>query len=154
MTESNTKRILHIDDEESIRLSVQGFLEDYNFEVVTAENGKIGLEKFKELSPDLVLVDLRMPEVDGLDVLAEVCNSSPETPIIVISGTGVIGDVIEALRLGAWKYILKPIQDLSVLLHAVNAALERASLMRDNKDYQQNLEKRVIEQTKILRKKI
>jgi len=153
MNESNTKLILHIDDEESIRLSVQGFLEDYNFEVVTAENGKIGLEKFKELSPDLVLVDLRMPEVDGLDVLAEVCNSSPETPIIVISGTGVIGDVIEALRLGAWNYILKPIQDLSVLIHAVNAALERASLMRDNKDYQQNLEKRVIEQTKILRKK-
>jgi PAS domain S-box-containing protein len=153
MNEKKSTLILHIDDEESIRLSIQGFLEDFDYEVVTAENGKIGLEKFRELNPDLVLVDLRMPEVDGLDVLAEICESSPETPIIVISGTGVIADVIEALRLGAWNYILKPIQNMSVLLHAVESALERAFLMRDNKDYQENLEQKIFEQTEELHKK-
>ncbi len=101
----------------------------------------------------MILVDLRMPEVDGLDVLKDVCKNSPDTPIIVISGTGIIGDAIEAIRLGAWNYILKPIQDMSVLLHAVESALERAQLIKDNRDYQNNLEQKVLEQTRELQQK-
>jgi DNA-binding NtrC family response regulator len=114
--------------------------EDNGCNVLEAENGRVGLELFKQKKPDLVLVDLRMPEMDGLDVLAHFTGQSADTPVIVISGTGIIADVVEALRLGAWDYILKPIEDMSVLLHVVNKALERSRLIRENHEYSQQLE--------------
>lgn len=135
--------ILVVDDEEPIRQTVRYYLEDNEYNVLDAENGRVGLELFKQKKPDLVLVDLRMPEVDGLDVLARITGQSPDTPVIVISGTGIIADVVEALRLGAWDYILKPIEDMSVLLHAVNKALERSWLIRENREYSQKLEEKV-----------
>jgi CheY-like chemotaxis protein len=88
--------------------SIEAYLEDSGFAVIHAENGRVGLEAFRRERPDLVLVDLRMPEVDGLDVLAKVTSESPLTPIIVVSGTGVLQDAIEALRLGAWDYVTSP----------------------------------------------
>jgi putative two-component system response regulator len=135
--------ILVVDDEEPIRQTVGYYLEDNDYNVLEAENGRAGLELFEQKKPDLVLVDLRMPEVDGLDVLAHIAGQSPDTPVIVISGTGIIADVVEALRLGAWDYILKPIEDMSVLLHAVNKALERSRLIRENREYSQQLEEKV-----------
>ena len=151
MDEEKNIKILTIDDEKSIRESFKNFLEDYNFEVFEAGNGKIGLEINDKEKPDLILVDLRMPEVDGLDVLEKVTKTSPDTPIIVVSGTGVINDVIEALHLGAWDYLLKPIEDLSVLMHAVNKCLERAKLLKENKKYQEHLESEILERTQELR---
>ena len=97
----NNTTVLCIDDEEMIRLSIGDYLEDSGYTVLKAENGKVGLEMFREHRPDIVLVDLRMPEIDGLEVLATVREEAPEIPVIVVSGTGVIKDVIEALRLGA-----------------------------------------------------
>ena len=146
-------RVLHIDDEEAIRQSIGAYLEDYGYEVISAENGRIGLEEFGRQVPDIVLVDLRMPEVDGLEVLTYVKQKSPDIPIIVISGTGVIADVIEAIQLGAWNYILKPIKNMDVLLHAVENAFDRVRLIRENKDYQENLEHKIQEQTQELRAK-
>ncbi|MDJ0783731.1 MAG: response regulator [Desulfosarcinaceae bacterium] len=143
--------ILTIDDEAGIRSSFRNYLEDFDYCVVEAENGRQGLELFHSANPDLVLVDLRMPEVDGLEVLEEVHRAKPETPIIVVSGTGVIADVVEALRKGAWDYLLKPIEDLSVLHHAVEKALERAKLLSENKAYQQRLEQLVDARTQQLR---
>ncbi len=93
--------ILTIDDEESIRESFKLFLEDYDFDVIEAGNGAEGMEIFRQQHPDLVLCDLRMPGVDGLDVLEAIQKESPETPLIVVSGTGIIGDAIEAIRKGA-----------------------------------------------------
>ncbi|MDM8535415.1 response regulator [Desulfobacterales bacterium HSG17] len=142
--------VLTIDDERIIRESLRNFLEDYDYEVLEAENGKIGLEIFKKENPDLILVDLRMPEVDGLEVLAEVRSDSPDTPIIVISGTGIISDAVEALRLGAWDYLLKPICDMSVLLHSIEKALERSRLIHENRAYQKHLEKEVAKRTQEL----
>jgi len=98
-----------------------------------------------------VLVDLRMPEVDGLDVLAKVTSESPLTPIIVVSGTGVLQDAIEALRLGAWDYVTKPVQDMAVLEHAVAKALERAELLRRKETYSEELEREVQRRTAELR---
>lgn len=115
-------KILTIDDEDIIRESIQAYLEDSGFAVIHAENGRVGLEVFRRERPDLVLVDLRMPEVDGLDVLAKVTSESPLTPIIVVSGTGVLQDAIEALRLGAWDYVTKPVQDMAVLEHEIGRA--------------------------------
>ena len=144
--------ILTIDDERHIRESFRNYLEDHDFIVITAENGRVGLELFEQHHPDLVLVDLRMPEVDGLQVLQQIHTAAPDTPLIVISGTGVITDAVEALRLGAWDYLLKPVEDLDVLLHAVRRCLERASLIRENRRYQQNLEEEIKNRTAELEK--
>jgi diguanylate cyclase (GGDEF)-like protein/PAS domain S-box-containing protein len=142
--------ILTIDDEPAIRESFHLYLEDYGYTVLEAESGRTGIALFESLHPDLVLVDLRMPEMDGLQVLAHVVGHAPDTPIIVVSGTGAIDDAIEALHLGAWDYMLKPVQDLSVLLHAVRRNLERSRLTRENRAYQQHLEEQVRKRTEQL----
>lgn len=120
--------ILTMDDEAMIRETIASYLENQGYEVLQAANGREGLEVFAANRPDLVLVDLRMPEVDGLQVLAKLREDAPETPAIVVSGTGVIRDAIEAVRRGAWDFVTKPIEDLDVLGVAVAKALERVSL--------------------------
>jgi PAS domain S-box-containing protein len=150
MPKNNSPVILVIDDEQAIRQSIRFFLEDYDFVIHEAENGKLGLDKFRELMPNLVLVDLRMPEVDGLEVLSNVTKESPETPIIVMSGTGVIGDAVEALHRGAWDYLFKPFEDLMVLQHSVEKALERTRLVKENREYQEHLEDQVAQRTQEL----
>jgi signal transduction histidine kinase len=139
--------ILSIDDEALIRESITDYLEDSGYKVLQAENGKQGLEVFRKEHPDIILVDLRMPEIDGLDVLTAVTRESPGTPVIVVSGTGVIQDVIDALRLGAWDYLVKPISDLAVLEHAVVKCLERAQLLKENQLYREHLEEEVMIRT-------
>ncbi len=143
MTTEQPAVVLIIDDEESVRRSISAFLEDRGFTVLEAENGRIGLDVFRRAHPDVVLVDLRMPEVDGLEVLSTIKRESPETPTIVVSGAGVISDAAEALHRGAWDYVLKPIEDMAILLHAVEKVLERTLLIRENRKYQGQLEERV-----------
>jgi len=116
-------KVLTIDDEPIVRENIAAYLEDNDHEVIQAGDGVTGLELFQKEKPDVVLCDLRMPKVDGLEVLERVRKEAPETPIIMISGTGVIHDVIEALRLGAWDYIIKPIHDMGVLDHALNKSV-------------------------------
>lgn len=140
MSENAGKKILVIDDEVYIRDSVTGFLEDFGFEVIEAENGQAGLERFERETPDLILCDLRMPVMDGLEVLAQVREQDDNTPIIIVSGAGNIADTVEALRLGAWDYIIKPIQDMNVLFHAVNKAFERKDFILEKARYQRDLE--------------
>ncbi len=145
-------RILTIDDEENIRTSFRLYLEDFDYEVLEAGNGREGLEIFSREKPDLVLCDLRMPMVDGLEVLSKIREDSPDTPVIVVSGTGIISDAIEAVRRGAWNYLLKPVQDLSTLQYAIEQALERARLIRENRAYQEHLEEEVIARTEDLQR--
>ena len=154
MTQRKTPVILTIDDEENIRDSFRMFLEDYDYQIFEAKNGQEGLEVFSREKPDLVICDLRMPEVDGLEVIGKIKRDSPDTPIIVVSGTGIIGDAIEAIRCGAWNYLLKPIQDMSVLLHAINQAMERSRLIVENRTYQEHLEEEVTKRTQALQKAV
>ncbi|MEE4252827.1 MAG: response regulator, partial [Desulfuromusa sp.] len=154
MTQRKNPTILTIDDEENIRDSFRMFLEDYDYRIIEAKNGREGLEIFAQEAPDLVLCDLRMPEVDGLEVIEKIKKESPDTPIIVVSGTGIIGDAIEAIRCGAWNYLLKPIQDMPVLLHAINQALERSRLILENRAYQEHLEEEVTKRTQALQKAV
>jgi len=140
MSQGKTSVVLTIDDDQAVRESLANFLEDFGYEVLQAEDGQQGLEVFAANRPDLILVDLRMPRMDGLQVLARVQELSPQTPIMVISGAGDIRDVVEALRRGAWDYLVKPIQDMNILLHSVETCLERARLQRQNLEYQQSLE--------------
>ncbi|OQX27931.1 MAG: hypothetical protein BWK80_02780 [Desulfobacteraceae bacterium IS3] len=144
--------VLCIDDEEMIRFTVGDYLEDSGYTVLMAENGKTGLEIFREKKPDVVLVDLMMPEVNGFEVVSAVKQESPQTPIIVISGTGIIQDVIEANRRGAWDYLTKPIQSLAVLQHVVEKSLEKAALIRENEAYKKSLEEKVRKRTLALEK--
>jgi PAS domain S-box-containing protein len=143
--------LLTIDDEPAIRSSFRRFLEDYDYEVIEAEDGKKGIESIKKSNPDIVLVDLRMPVVDGLEVLAFAKENYPNMPIIVVSGTGIIADVVEALRLGAWDYLLKPVKDIEVILHAVENALDKSRLISENKNYQEKLEELVQKRTNELK---
>jgi signal transduction histidine kinase/DNA-binding response OmpR family regulator len=139
--------ILTIDDESVIRDSIRAYLEDYDYTVLEADNGRAGLQIYEKEHVDLILVDLRMPEVDGLEVLSVVSKRTPDLPIIVISGTGEIADVVEALRLGAWDYLLKPITDMSILIHSIEKGLERARLIKENKRYHEGLEELVAQKT-------
>jgi len=140
-------KILTIDDESYIRQSIKSYLEDYGFTVFEAENGKKGLEVFDRESPDLVLLDLRMPEMDGLQVLEILKEKAPDIPLVIASGTGNITAVVEALHLGAWDYILKPIEDMNVLYHSVKKCLKESQLKKENKEYQERLEELVMERT-------
>ncbi len=143
-------RVLIIDDEKVVRESLAMYLEDSDYEVLQAQNGRVGLEMFRSEKPELILVDLRMPEIDGLEVVRVVTRESPETPIVVVSGTGVLRDAVEALKRGAWDYLTKPIEDLGVLDHAVQRALERARLLKTHREYQHNLESEVQRRTEEL----
>ena len=140
-------RILTIDDEAGIRLSFKNYLAEFDYEVLEAEDGRSGLEIFAREKPDIVLVDLSMPGISGLDVIAEIHKDSPDTPVIVVSGTGKIHDAINALRLGAWDYLLKPLTDMEILSHAVDRALERVRLLEENRQYQLSLESEVKKRT-------
>ncbi len=142
--------ILTIDDEASIRESFRHYLEDYDYRVIEAADGQAGVELFRRHRPDLILVDLRMPELDGLEVLDIISKESPETPILVVSGTGIISDAIEAIHRGTWNYLLKPIEDLSILKHAIEKGLERARLIRENREYRTQLEEKVALRTRQL----
>ncbi len=136
--------ILTIDDETTVRQSLAAFLEDCGYKVIQAANGKDGVEEFKRSAPDLALIDLRMPGMDGLEVLATLAIYSPDTPLIIVSGTGVITDAIEALRKGAWDYVTKPIHDLSVLECVIEKSLEQARLKQERRRYNERLEEEAV----------
>lgn len=137
---SELVKILIIDDDESVRHSVATYLKDSGYQTFEAGDGQGGLETMAVESPELVLCDLRMPKLDGINVLKAIADQYPHVPIIVISGAGVMSDVVEALRLGASDYLIKPILDLEVLEHAIERSLERYSLRRENLAYRQKLE--------------
>lgn len=132
--------LLIIDDDEVVRESLAAYLEDSNFKVLQALNGLQGLQIFESEQPDLVICDLRMPQIDGLELIRRIRQTASETPIIVLSGAGVMSDAVEALRLGAADYLIKPLEDLAVLEHSVRRALDRAYLRLENQRYRDKLE--------------
>ncbi len=132
--------LLIIDDDEVVRESLAAYLEDSNFKALQALNGLQGLQIFESEQPDLVICDLRMPQIDGLELIRRIRQTASETPIIVLSGAGVMSDAVEALRLGAADYLIKPLEDLAVLEHSVRRALDRAYLRVENQRYRDKLE--------------
>ncbi len=143
-------KILTIEDDDSVRMSIAAYLEDSGYEVLEAADGDRGLDMFHRGKPDLVLADIRMPGIDGLDILSRITAESPETPVIIVSGAGLVSHAVEALRRGAWDYILKPVSDMSTLGHAVDKALERARLKKENREYREQLEELVARRTREL----
>ena len=132
--------LLIIDDDDVVRASLAAYLEDSGFSVLQAGNGQQGLQVFEEHQPDLVICDLRMPQMGGLELIRQVSERAPQLPVIVVSGAGVMSDAVEALRLGAADYLIKPLEDLAVLEHSVRRALDRSRLVLENQRYRDKLE--------------
>jgi serine phosphatase RsbU (regulator of sigma subunit) len=133
-------KLLLIDDDEVVRASLAAYLEDSGFQVLQAGNGLQGLEVFEREQPDLIICDLRMPQIDGLELIRRISQINSEMPVIVVSGAGVMSDAVEALRLGAADYLIKPLEDLAVLEHSVHRALDRSRLRLENQRYREKLE--------------
>lgn len=138
--QSNSATLLIIDDDDVVRASIAAYLEDSGFKVLQANNGVQGLELFDREQPDLLVCDLRMPQIDGLELIRRINGKASEIPVIVLSGAGVMSDAVEALRLGAADYLIKPLEDLAVLEHSVRRALDRANLRFENRRYREKLE--------------
>lgn len=132
--------LLIIDDDDVVRVSVAAYLEDSGFSVLQAGNGAEGMALFEREQPDLVICDLRMPQVDGLELIRRISALETDTPVIVMSGAGVMADAVEALRLGAADYLIKPLEDLVVLEHSVRRTLDRSRLRVENQRYREKLE--------------
>jgi len=118
---SVAEKILVIDDEESTRDLLKLTLEADGYEVYVAEDGYSGLETFEQVKPEIVLTDIKMPGLDGIEVLRRIKSTGEEAEVIVITGHGEMKLAIKALQLEASDFINKPISDL-----ALSVALRRA----------------------------
>ena len=127
-------KILIIEDEAAIRRVLTKILSEENdtYEVQEAEDGLSGIELIKDNDFDLVLCDIKMPKMDGVEVLEAAKKIKPETPIVMISGHGDLDTAVNTMRLGAFDYISKP-PDLNRLLNTVRIALDRKELVVENK---------------------
>ena len=150
MAEVSGKEILIIDDDELVTEYIKEILDNRNIKTRVAADGQDGISQYKQKKPDLMLVDLRLPDISGFDIISKVRKSDKNTPIVVISGTGTIEDAIEAIRRGAWDYMIKPFQNNNLVYHTIDNAFERAELIEENRLYQEQLEQKVADRTKEL----
>ncbi|MDD3322326.1 MAG: sigma-54 dependent transcriptional regulator [Paludibacter sp.] len=134
-------KILVIDDERSIRNTLKDILEFEKHQVTVAENGKIGLEAAQNAVFDLIFSDIKMPEMDGIELLANLMEKEIEAPIVMISGHGNIETAVECIKKGAFDFIEKPI-DLNRLLITVRNALDRNNLVVETKTLKKKVAKR------------
>ncbi len=124
--------ILIIDDEKAIRKTLGEILSYEGYQIDDAENGEEGLKRIKEKNYDVVLCDIKMPKVDGLEFLEKARESNPDLPIIMISGHGTIETAVEAVKKGAFDYVAKP-PDLNRLLITIRNAMDKQILVTETK---------------------
>ncbi len=141
-----TENILVVDDEEAIREVVSTMLEAKGYHCVAVQNGRVAQDEVKKLTPDLVLSDMIMPEMDGIKLLEWMRQYDPEVPVIMVTAIHDISTALEAIRRGAYDYILKPFEKDQLFL-GVGRALQHRRLIAENRNYQRNLEQLVEEKT-------
>jgi len=141
MTVRTKARILIVDDESDIRASLKMILEYEGMEFIEADSGPKAIEKVAEADPDALLLDIKMPRMDGLEVLAELRKMRPSLPVVMISGHGTIATAVEATKLGAFDFMEKPLERERVLLVLRNA-LEKRRLEERVREYQVSAEER------------
>ncbi len=124
--------ILIIDDEKAIRKTLTEILSFEGYKIDEAADGEEGLKRFKEKTYDLVLCDIKMPKLDGIEFLQKAGESNPDVPVIMISGHGNIETAVEAVKKGAFDYISKP-PDLNRLLITIRNAMDKGSLVSETK---------------------
>ena len=125
-------KILVIDDERSIRSTLKEILEYEKYEVDLAESGKEGLESFEIGKYDIILCDIKMPEMDGIEVLEKIFEQSTDTQVIMISGHGNIDTAVQAIKMGAYDFIEKPL-DLNRMLITIRNAMDKSTLITETK---------------------
>jgi two-component system, NtrC family, nitrogen regulation response regulator NtrX len=133
--------VMIVDDEESIRETLSGIFEDEGYETVAAASGEEGLRAAKESGPDIVLLDIWLSGMDGIETLKELREEYPDLPVIIISGHANIELAVKATRIGAYDILEKPLSMEKVLL-TVYRALEKRNLELENRTLRRNLEKR------------
>jgi len=135
-------KILIVEDEKAIRNVLKNILseEDKSFEIEEAENGKQAIDKLGESDYDVVLCDIKMPGVDGIEVLDHAREQHPDTAVIMISGHGDLDTAVDSMKKGAYDYISKP-PDLNRLLTTVRRALDRTDLVKENKTLRKKISK-------------
>ncbi len=134
-------RILIVDDEESQRRQLAGFLKKQNFNVTTAESGPEAINLCRDKSFEIALIDLKMPGMDGIELLSKLNESNPEMQVIMMTAYGSVESAVEAMRLGAYHYVNKPI-NLDELKLNISKALESHHLLMENKYLKEELEQR------------
>jgi len=132
--------ILIIEDEEDIMALLSGLLEGEGYHIITACNGREGIIQFQDHSPDIVITDVRMPVMDGIEVLREIKAKESDTEVIILTGHSDEATAIDCLRLGAYDYFCKPLEDIDVLFAAVERVLEKRSLEQKNRSLVKQLE--------------
>lgn len=135
--------ILIIEDEASIRRVLKKILleEEHKYDIDEAEDGLSGIDMIKKKNYDLVLCDIKMPKMDGLEVLSACQKINPDLPIVMISGHGDLETAVETMRMGAFDYISKP-PDLNRLLNTVRIALDHTQLAQENKQLKKKVSKK------------
>ncbi len=139
--------VLYIDDDPMMLKGIGAYLSEAGFLVFPESSGADGLQRFRRVGADVVLLDLIMPGMSGLEVLGAIRKDDPDVPIIVLSASDEVQDAANAVRLGASDYLIKPIPDLAVLDHALRRAMERRELILENRRYRMNLEEEVQRRT-------
>jgi len=124
--------ILIIDDEKAIRKTLSEILSFEGYKIDEASDGEEGLKKFRERNYDVVLCDIKMPKIDGIEFLQKAGESNPDIPVIMISGHGNIDTAVEAVKTGAYDYISKP-PDLNRLLITIRNAMDKSNLVSETK---------------------
>uniref|UniRef100_UPI0032177C4F sigma-54-dependent transcriptional regulator n=1 Tax=uncultured Draconibacterium sp. TaxID=1573823 RepID=UPI0032177C4F len=134
-------RILVIDDERSIRNTLKDILEYEKYEVDLAEDGNKGLERIRSAEYDVVLCDIKMPGLDGIEVLERLVVLAPDTPVVMISGHGNIDTAVDSIKKGAFDYIEKPL-DLNRLLITIRNAMDKSNLVTETKVLKKKVNKK------------
>src|SRR5436305_8098196 len=147
-----TRRILIIDDERPILLTLEALLSRHGFETETAATAAAGLKALKNKAPALVLLDLQLPDAEGLQMLDQIKTQRPETQVVILTAHDSLNNAIESIKRGAYHFISKPYAP-EELISLVEKALEKQSLLRETEQLRkktQQLEKRLeIAETKL-----
>ncbi|EAQ31882.1 response regulator [Idiomarina baltica] len=122
------KHVLLIEDDRVFQSVVEQFLIQQNYAVHCVEYGEQGVSWCQQNTPDIVLCDLMLPDINGLEVIERLLSLAPHLPVIVISASDDMGDIREAVRLGAWDYLVKPIDRLDTITQAIEHCLQRHRL--------------------------
>src|SRR2546428_9385644 len=140
-----SRRILIIDDERPILLTLEALLSRHGFETETAATAAAGLKALKNKPPSLVLLDLQLPDAEGLQMLDQIKSGQPETQVIILTAHDTLSNAIESIKRGAFHFISKPYAP-EELLSLVEKALEKQSLLRETQQLREKtveLEKRL-----------
>lgn len=134
------RKILVVDEEESPRCVMRKVLSESGYEVVEAPDATQALDHFRAHSCPVVVCDLQLPDMNGLELIAGIKSLDPDTQIVVMAGYATMDSAIQALRAGAYDYIIKPLEELDTVLRTINRAYDAVQLQQENKALLQSLQ--------------